>query len=223
MPPLNYAQTFSVHGLINEYVENATIIRNGELTIVPSLEELEAIEFPQPFGVLEAFTTSGGVSTLPKTYDGRIQHLDYKTIRYPGHCAQIKLLNALGLFEKEPININGTSIVPRDLIATRLEETLPKDEPDVVLLRVTVTGVKEKRPMSIIWEAVDYADQGAGLTAMMRMTAFPASILAQMIARNDIPDKGVLVQETHVPTKLFLAELAGRGIALSMLEKEPVA
>jgi lysine 6-dehydrogenase len=223
MPPLNYAQTFSVHGLINEYVENATIIRNGELTIVPSLEELEAIEFPQPFGVLEAFTTSGGVSTLPKTYDGRIQHLDYKTIRYPGHCAQIKLLNALGLFEKEPININGTSIVPRDLIAARLEETLPKDEPDVVLLRVTVTGVKEKRPMSIIWEAVDYADQGAGLTAMMRMTAFPASILAQMIARNDIPDKGVLVQETHVPTKLFLAELAGRGIALSMLEKEPVA
>jgi lysine 6-dehydrogenase len=223
MPPLNYAQTFSVHGLINEYVENATIIRNGELTIIPSLEELEAIEFPQPFGVLEAFTTSGGVSTLPKTYAGRIQHLDYKTIRYPGHCEQIKLLNALGLFEREPIDINGTSIVPRDLIAARLEETLPKDEPDVVLLRVTVTGVKEKQPLSIIWEAVDYADQGAGLTAMMRMTAFPASILAQMIARNDIPDKGVLVQETHVPTKLFLAELAGRGIALSMLEKEPVA
>jgi saccharopine dehydrogenase-like NADP-dependent oxidoreductase len=61
------------------------------------------------------------------------------------------------------------------------------------------------------------------VTAMMRMTAFPASILAQMIARNDIKEKGVLVQETHVPTKLFLAELAGRGIALSLLEKEPVA
>ena len=58
---------------------------------------------------------------------------------------------------------------------------------------------------------------------MMRMTAFPASILAQMIARGDIEEKGVVVQETHIPTKLFLAELASRGIALSMLEREPVA
>ncbi|MBL8082640.1 MAG: saccharopine dehydrogenase NADP-binding domain-containing protein, partial [Candidatus Obscuribacter sp.] len=83
--PLGYAQVFSIDGLINEYYENCTVIRDGRLVQVPSLSEVEEIEFPKPFGVMEAFNTAGGTSTLPQTYLSRVQHLDYKTIRYPGH------------------------------------------------------------------------------------------------------------------------------------------
>ncbi|MDQ3907749.1 MAG: saccharopine dehydrogenase NADP-binding domain-containing protein, partial [Acidobacteriota bacterium] len=86
-PPLNYQLVFSVEGLINEYVERARVVRGGRIVEVESMTEIEGLEFPAPFGRLEAFQTSGGTSTLPDTFAGRIQELDYKTIRYPGHCA----------------------------------------------------------------------------------------------------------------------------------------
>lgn len=222
-PPLNYSLTFSVDGLINEYVENAHVVMDGKLLTMPSLTNLEEIHFPEPFGALEAFTTSGGVSTLPSTFEGKVNHLDYKTIRYPGHCAVIKAMRDLGLMDSEQMQVDSVSVAPRKVLSTVLESKLPKDEPDVVLLRVTVTGVRNEKPTQIVWEGIDYMDQAEGLTAMMRMTAFPASIIAQMIARGDIKEKGALVLEKCVPTGLFLAEIASRGIRLSMLEKEPVA
>lgn len=220
---LNYCQVFAIDGLINEYVEDCTIIRDGKVFQVPSLTDVEKIDFPKPFGAMEAFNTSGGISTLPSTYHGRIQHLDYKTIRYPGHCEQIMLLKDLGLMSSDAVQLSsGARVAPRELLSHLLEEKLPKDEPDAVLLRVSVTGIKERKPLQIVWDCVDYSDQADCLTAMMRMTAFPASVIAQMIARGDITERGVLRQEEHVPVKLFLAELAGRGITLTMTERAPV-
>lgn len=221
--PLNYSLVFSVEGLINEYIEEASVILEGRHARIPSLSNVEEIEFPKPFGVLEAFTTSGGVSTLTKTFEGKVQHLDYKTIRYPGHCAAVAAMAAIGLMESSHIEIDGCRIAPRKLLERLISERLPRNEQDVVLLRVTVTGMKDGKPTQIVWECIDYMDQATGMTAMMRMTAFPASIIAQMIARGDISEKGALVQEVAVPYKLFLAEIASRGILLTMKECEPAA
>ena len=218
---MDYCQVFSIDGLINEYNEDCTVLRDGKIFTVPSLSDNESIEFPRPFGTMEAFNTSGGISTLPQSYLGRVQHLDYKTIRYPGHCDAIHMLKELGMMSKEPVETASGSVVPRDLLFSLLSAKLPKDEPDVVLVRVMVSGLKDKKPVQIIWDCIDYADQAAGLTAMMRMTAFPASIVAQMIARGDITERGVLRQETTVPTKLFLAEMDGRGIRMQMTERAP--
>ena len=221
--PMSYSQVFSIEGLINEYIEDVTVIRDGKLLRLPSLTDVEKIEFPKPFGAMEAFNTSGGVSTLPQTYSGKIQHLDYKTIRYAGHCGQVALLKELGLMSSDPVRLpSGTKLAPRELLAHVLSEKLPKDDSDAVLLRVTVTGVRERKPVQLVWECIDYNDQAEGLSAMMRMTAFPASVIAQMIARGDITERGVLRQEMAVPVKLFLAELAGRGITLTMTERAPV-
>lgn len=218
---MDYCQVFSIDGLINEYNEDCTVLRDGKIFSVPSLSDNESIEFPRPFGTMEAFNTSGGISTLPQSYLGRVQHLDYKTIRYPGHCDAIHMLKELGMMSKDAVETASGPVVPRDLLFKLLSDKLPKDEPDVVLVRVMVSGLKEKKPVQIIWDCIDYADQAAGLTAMMRMTAFPASIVAQMIARGDITERGVLRQETIVPTKLFLAEMDGRGIRLQMTERAP--
>lgn len=220
-PPLNYSRCFSIDGLINEYVEDATIIRDGKLMKVPSLADLEQIHFPAPFHIMEAFNTSGGISTLPKSFAGKVQYLDYKTIRYKGHCQQIALLKELGLFQTEPLELPAGKIVPQDMMRELLTRHLPGNEPDVVLLRVTVTGIRSERPCEIVWDGVDYGDEADGLSAMMRMTAFPASIIAQLVARGDISDKGVLAQEQCVPSRLFLAEMASRGINLVMSEKLP--
>ena len=96
-PPLDYQIVFSVEGLINEYVERARVIRGGRIVEVESMTEVESLDFPAPFGAMEAFQTSGGTSTLPETFSGRVRELDYKTIRYPGHCERFRLLTDLGL------------------------------------------------------------------------------------------------------------------------------
>src|SRR5205085_12652822 len=95
-PLLDYRLGCRVEGLINEYVERARVLRGGEIVEIESMTEVEELEFPPPFGKMEAFQTSGGTSTLPDTYLGRVRELDYKMIRYPGHCAKFKAMIDLG-------------------------------------------------------------------------------------------------------------------------------
>jgi len=89
VPPFNYQIVFSPNGLINEYVEDALVLDHGKIVTKKSMNELETVEFPKPFGKTEAFLTSGGCSTMPYTYKDKIGYLDYKTIRYPGHLGNL--------------------------------------------------------------------------------------------------------------------------------------
>src|SRR5256714_12440286 len=140
-PPLNYQIVFSVEGLINEYVERARVIRDGQIIEVDSMTEVESLDFPAPFGRMEAFQTSGGTSTLPETFAGRVRELDYKTIRYPGHCERFKLLVDLGLCASDEVEIDGARVTPRRLLGEMLYRHLPAAEPDVVLVRLEFVGM----------------------------------------------------------------------------------
>ena len=128
-PPLDYQLVFSVEGLINEYVEIARVIRDGKIIDVESMTELEALSF-DGFPALEAFQTSGGTSTLPDTFLGRITDLDYKTIRYAGHCDKFKTMIDLGLCSSEPFEVDGVSVKPRRVLGELLQQHLPADGPD---------------------------------------------------------------------------------------------
>jgi len=196
-PPLNYQMVFSVEGLINEYVEPARIIRDGKPAIVESMTEIEELEFPPPFGKLEAFQTSGGTSTLPETYKG-VRALDYKTIRYKGHCEKFKTMIDLGLCHGEA----------RKMFSDLIVRNLPHDEPDYVLVRVEVWGGGRR----LRYDIIDRQDEKTGLSAMMRTTAFPASIVALMMARGQTTAKGALPQERCLPPDRFMKELAARNI-----------
>ncbi len=207
-PPLDYQLVFSVEGLINEYIEPARVIRGGRIVEVDSMTEVEALDFPQPFGTMEAFQTSGGTSTLPETFLGKVQELDYKTIRYPGHCAKLKTMIDLGLCSSEPITVDGAQVKPRRVLGELLVRNLPADEPDVVLVRVEFVGEGRR----LRYDIIDYADEKNGLSAMMRTTAFPASIVALMMARNQTTTKGALPQERCIDPELFMTELAARKI-----------
>src|SRR5215210_8307938 len=111
-PPLDYQIVFSVEGLINEYVERARVVRGGRIVEVESMTEVEELEFPAPFGRMEAFQTSGGTSTLPETFLGRVTELDYKTVRYPGHCERFRLLIELGLTAADAVDVDGARLAP---------------------------------------------------------------------------------------------------------------
>lgn len=220
--PLNYCKLFSLSGLINEYYEDCALIRDGKVFKVPSLTGIEKIEFPKPFGTMEAFYTAGNVNSLIKILEGKIKHLNYKTIRYPGHCEQMQLLKQLNLMSKAPIKVGKVKIIPRDVLLTFLENALPDNQADAILLKISVVGIKEGKPLEIIWDCIDYADEANQISAMMRMTAYPTSIIAQMIARGDITQCGVLKQEEVIPIKLLLAELEARGITITRTERAPV-
>jgi lysine 6-dehydrogenase len=207
-PPLDYQLVFSVEGLINEYIEPARLIRGGRIIEIESMTEVEALDFPQPFGTMEAFQTSGGTSTLPETFLGKVQELDYKTIRYAGHCNKFKTMIDLGLCSSEPVVVDGIKVKPRRLLGDLLVRNLPADEPDVVLVRVEFVGDGRR----LRYDIIDYADEVNGLSAMMRTTAFPASIVALMMARGQTTAKGALPQERCIDPEPFMTELAGREI-----------
>jgi len=211
-PPLDYQLVFSVEGLINEYIERARVVRDGKIVEVDSMTEVEELEFPAPFGKMEAFQTSGGTSTLVETFLGRVRELDYKTIRYPGHCAKFKAMIDLGLCSSDAIDVDGANVKPRRLLGELLVRNLPHDEPDAVLVRVEFVGDGRR----LRYDIIDRQDEATGLSAMMRTTAFPASIVALMMARGQTEKKGALPQERCIPPDQFMQELAARNIRVDV-------
>ena len=196
VPPLNYQLTFSVHGLLNEYVEPATIVTDGKITNVESLTGIEAIQF-EGFPPMEAFYTHGGISTLPKSLASRVGNIGEKTVRYGGHAEAMKAILSDPQFES------------REAIAEYLRNELPQEGEDVVLLRVSAFG--EGRAVS---ELVDRYDPETKLSAMMRTTGFSASIVAQMMARGEMGEPGAHLQEESIPCEIFISELAQRNIVI---------
>lgn len=210
---LEYQLVFSVEGLINEYIEVARVIRDGEIKEVESMTELESLEF-EDFPPLEAFQTSGGTSTLPDTFLGKIKELDYKTIRYAGHCEKFKTMIDLGLCSSEEIVADFVKIKPRKVLGELLTRHLPADEPDYVLVRLEFVGKKDGETKKLRYDIVDRQDEATGLSAMMRTTAFPASIIAQMMARGEVSMRGATPQEKAIDAEKFVAELDRRKIKI---------
>ncbi len=221
-PPLNYQIVFSVEGLINEYLEPAEVIEDGEIRRVESMTGLEPLLFPPPYGTMEAFHTSGGISTLARSLNGRVRHLDYKTIRYPGHCEKFKTLLDLGFAASEPVS-TGTGVrTMRELFTELLKRRLSFAEPDVILARATFSGTVHGRHRTLEYECIDSYDAQSRITAMMRTTAFPTSITALLLADGTITARGVMMPETCVPGDRMIAELAKRNVRITTRFTESV-
>lgn len=207
---LNYQQVFSIRGLTNEYLEDAIVIRNGKKITVESLTETETLIFPSPWGKLEAFQTAGGTSDLPQIYEGKINELTYKTIRFPGHCQFFKFLKDFELLSSE--TFKESQYTPREVIEHYLVKHLPKDGSDAVLVRIIVKGLKNGRKENETYDLIDLFDIKTNYSAMARTTAFPTSIIGQMIMKGQISTKGVLFSEISVPYDIFKSELSKRNI-----------
>ncbi|MBI4059893.1 MAG: saccharopine dehydrogenase NADP-binding domain-containing protein [Elusimicrobia bacterium] len=218
VPPMNYMLTFSEHGLINEYVASATALRRGKVVSVPGLSEVETLDLPAPLGRCEAAHAAGGLSTLAETYAGKVQTMDNKLIRYPGHIAVINAMAAMGFFDDAPVEVSrGVKVAPRALAAKLLRRHFHRPgEEDLVVISNTVRGVKDGRPAEVVHSLVDYADKATGMTAMMRTTGFPASIVAQMAADGQGRIKpGAYPVELGVPAEAFIDEARKRGFNLT--------
>ena len=211
-PPLNYQIVYSLEGALDYYTTPSWVLRDGQPTRVDALSEPETLTFPAPVGTLEAFHTGGGISTMPWTWAGRVDTMEYKTLRYPGHLAIMRPIRELGLLDLKPVDVKGEKVVPRDAFIAIVSPKLTKPEGhDLVALRVEVTGKSGKQ---VSWQLIDYYDATRGISAMMRTTGYSLAITGLMQVDGRITERGAHTPDEAVPFGAYVAELKKRGIEI---------
>ncbi|MFN3521770.1 MAG: saccharopine dehydrogenase NADP-binding domain-containing protein [Phenylobacterium sp.] len=198
---LNYNLTWSTDGVINEYCEPCEAIVDGRLREVPALEECE--EFSLDGVTYEAFNTSGGLGTLCQSLQGRVRNLNYRTIRYPGHASIMKaLLNDLNLRNR------------RALLKDILENAVPATLQDVVIVFVTVSGLRGGRLMQETYVNRIYGQVigGALRCAIQVTTAGAICAVLDLLAEGALPARGFVRQE-DIALEKFLNNRFGRCYA----------
>jgi lysine 6-dehydrogenase len=214
VPPWNYVSTFHINGLTNEYEGPAWFIRDGKPTQVPCLSEVEALEFPSPLGHLEAAVTSGGLSTAPWTFAGKLQRLENKTLRYPGHWKMFQAYQQLGLFEQNSVGLKGGSFIPREVFHTLLQPKISSDTVrDICVIRVRCEGEIDGTNASCTLDLCETYDEKTGLTAMEKFTGWHASMVAILSAQNKLP-KGAVPIEIALSGPMLMEEAQKRSWAI---------
>src|SRR5256886_1530375 len=208
-PPLNYQIVYSLEGALDYYTTPSWVLRGGRPTRVDALSEVEPVMFPPPVGELEAFHTSGGISTLPWAYEGKVRTMEYKTLRYPGHVAVMRAVRDLGLLDVTPVKVKGREVVPREAFIATVSPKLTKpDGRDLVALRVEVRGGNGR---SATWQLLDYYDEARGISGMMRTTGYSLSITGLMQVDGRISARGVRTPDEAGPYAGYAGEPGERG------------
>jgi len=214
VPPLGYVITWSVKDLIDMYSRQVNIVREGKVIQVEAMSGLEEITFPN-VGKLEAFYTDGLRTLLHTVKDAK--GMWEKSLRYPGHVEKIRLLKTLGFFDEKPVEIENFKIPPREITAKLIEMKLKKPEiPDIVAMLVEVSGLKDDKKVKYTYHILDRYDKKRKVTAMARTTAYTTSVVAQLLAKKAIEEKGVIP-----PEKLGMNEKLYNDI-VSMMKKRGV-
>ncbi len=198
---LNYNLTWSTDGVINEYLQPCEAIVDGVLREVPALEELE--EFSLDGVRYEAFNTSGGLGTLCETLRGKVRTLNYRTVRYPGHRDIMKAL------------IHDLRLGPRpEVLKDILEHAIPGTLQDVVLVFVTVSGLKDGRLLQETYANKVYGREIGGVpcSAIQITTASGICAVLDLLASGQLPARGFVRQE-EIPLAVFLANRFGAAYA----------
>lgn len=213
-PPFNFRISWSADKILEDYTNPVHLIKRGQVATTEPLSGDEKILFPGPFGRMEAFRTAGSLSTLIDDLAGRVQTLDHKTVRWPGHADQMRFLLGLGFGEKRNIDVR-THLTYRDVLTRRLRQRLGGEHEDAVLLRVLIKGTQEGRPRTLVYEMVEKYDPVQRITAMMRCTSIPTATVAFLIAAGRVPGGGAAPPERIVPKEEFCSILEERGLHIA--------
>lgn len=181
---LGYAVTWSAEGVVNEYLNDAEVLRSGRRQMVPAMSETERVVLG---GIeLEAALTSGGLGTMCQTYEGQVQRLDYKTLRYPGHFRQMRfLLDELSLRDQ------------RELVGQMIVSSKPPVNDDIVYLHAAVEGHKDGQPFreNYVRGYTPMDIGGQRWRAISWTTAASAVAVVELVADGRIPQTGFVRQE----------------------------
>lgn len=194
---LGYAFNWSPEGVVNEYLNDCEVIRDGRKMLVPAMGQLETIVIN---GIrLEAFTTSGGLGTMCDTYSGEVDQLNYKTMRYPGHCDLMR-------FFFEELHMKER----REDAGEILVNAKPPVSEDVVYVHAAVEGQKNGELLREEFVEAYYPLEIAGHSwrAISWTTAASICSVVEMVADGKLPQKGFIKQE-EIPLETFLGTANG--------------
>ena len=189
---LGYAFNWSPEGVVNEYLNDCDVVRSGRRQMVPAMSETERVVIG---GIeLEAALTSGGLGTMCETYEGRLQRLDYKTMRYPGHFKQMHFLfDELGLRNR------------RELAGEILIAAKPPVNDDIVYLHAAVEGKVDGQAYreNYVRGYLPIDIEGRTWRAISWTTAASIVAVVELVSGGRLPSAGFIKQEDILLADLF--------------------
>lgn len=213
--PFQYQAGFAPRDVVAEYLRPARQVESGRVVIHEALSGIEHHDF-EGIGTLEAFHTDG-LRSLATTL--KVPTMVEKTMRWPGHAELMRAFRHAGFFGDDPVRAGDVSVRPIELTAQLLfpHWQIGEGDVDLTVMRVRVAGRDAAgAPREVAWDLVDERDLGTGDTSMARTTAFPAAIVARMIADGTVHEPGVSAPERigtdAAATQRILDELAARGV-----------
>jgi len=216
VPPFNYQVTWSPADVIEEYTRPARFVEDSEPVTVEAMDRLTLREFPK-VGELETFITDGLRSLITNL---KAKRMEERTLRWPGHVEQMRLLRSMGLFDETPRKLGGVEVVPRDVACDLLfpmwKMDPEKGDRDLTIMQVEVHGYKGKDEVTYTWDLWDRFDEKSWTNSMGRCTGCTCAIFARAIQKGLIKEKGVLAPEKlAADDKLYefvMKEQAARGL-----------
>ncbi len=212
--PFEYKAVFSPSDVIEEYVRPARLVVNGELQVREALSDRELLEFSK-VGTLEAFNTDG-LRSLANTISAK--NMKEKTLRYVGHVEKMHFLREAGFFspEKRSFPRSGMTLSPLEFINEMFREHwfLDKDELDLTIMQVKVSGLLGGTPHQVVYDLYDERDLITGYTSMSRTTGFTATAMVRYMSETSFRRPGV-----HPPEILGASQECFESVLRCLAEK----
>jgi len=219
--PIKYKITWTFDGVLKSYKRPARLLRDGTKIDIGGNEifnqqNIHRVDIPD-FGSLEAYPNGDSIHYIDMFgLEKSIRDMGRFGLRHVGHCQFWQTLVDLGFLEDTPIAVNGATVSPHQFLVKHLTPRLQfkKDERDVVIVRISVWGLKNGKQTSVVYQLTDYRDLETGLFAMNRTVGYTTSIAAQLVLSGSVSKAGVLSPVRDVPAAKVLEELQARGMVV---------
>ena len=218
--PFEYKAAFAPSDVLEEYTRPTRLVEHGKVVVRDALTEPELMDLPG-VGTLEAVNTDG-LRSLARTL--KVPFMKEKTLRYPGHYELMRVLRSIGLFSKDPIEINGVQVRPLDVISKLMFPmwTYAPGEEDLTVMRIVNIGMRDGARRRVTWDLLDYYSRDTEATSMARTTALPCTAVARLLASGSLRRPGVNPPELIGPMPgvldAVLADLEARGVRYTRSE-----
>jgi lysine 6-dehydrogenase len=192
--PFEYKAPFSPADVVEEYLRPARVFEHGREVVKPALSEPEYLEFPG-IGTLEAFNTDG-LRSLLQTMP-HIPDMVERTLRYPGHRELMLAFRESGFFSDEPIDVDGVAVTPRAFTSKILFDQwkLHPGEPELTIMRVTVEGTENGKPVRHVYHLDDRGDAATQTSSMARTTGYTCTAMLECLLDGSWTRPGVTPPE----------------------------
>ncbi|MBT3242872.1 MAG: NAD(P)-binding domain-containing protein [Bacteroidetes bacterium] len=187
--PLGYKSPFPVLEVLEEYIENGTMVENGKVVVRPMLSETMTIDIDK-VGTM-ACLNSDGLRTLIHTMD--IPDMFEKTLRYPNHVDQMRVFKDTGLLNTTPIKVEGVSVRPIDVMTSLLSPLWKYElgEADITVMKLVISGVEDGKQATYTYSMYDEYDPATGALSMARTTGYTCNAVTRLVLDGTYSQKGI--------------------------------